>query len=75
MAHALNLYYYNINNVRKLCTSTVLLSSHACTWQIPEGNGSGVVWDGQGHIVTNYHGKPVKRFMCFCMHALSYRKI
>ncbi|CAM8900608.1 unnamed protein product [Rhodiola kirilowii] len=23
--------------------------------QIPEGNGSGVVWDKQGHIVTNYH--------------------
>ncbi|KAJ6936578.1 protease Do-like 8 [Populus alba x Populus x berolinensis] len=22
---------------------------------IPEGNGSGVVWDEQGHIVTNYH--------------------
>ncbi|MFQ6630613.1 hypothetical protein Gotur_009391 [Gossypium turneri] len=25
--------------------------------EIPEGNGSGVVWDEQGHIVTNYHGK------------------
>jgi len=24
--------------------------------QVPEGNGSGVVWDEQGHIVTNYHG-------------------
>lgn len=24
--------------------------------QVPEGNGSGVVWDDQGHIVTNYHG-------------------
>ncbi|AED94481.1 Trypsin family protein with PDZ domain-containing protein [Arabidopsis thaliana] len=23
--------------------------------EIPEGNGSGVVWDGQGYIVTNYH--------------------
>ncbi|KAL4332408.1 hypothetical protein GQ457_07G002720 [Hibiscus cannabinus] len=23
--------------------------------EIPEGNGSGVVWDGKGHIVTNYH--------------------
>lgn len=23
--------------------------------EIPEGNGSGVVWDSQGHIVTNYH--------------------
>lgn len=23
--------------------------------EIPEGNGSGVVWDRQGHIVTNYH--------------------
>lgn len=26
-------------------------------WQIPEGNGSGVVWDDEGHIVTNYHGE------------------
>ena len=25
--------------------------------QIPEGNGSGVVWDDVGHIVTNYHGE------------------
>lgn len=23
--------------------------------EIPEGNGSGVVWDEDGHIVTNYH--------------------
>ncbi|KAI7979411.1 hypothetical protein LOK49_Contig346G00002 [Camellia lanceoleosa] len=23
--------------------------------EVPEGNGSGVVWDGRGHIVTNYH--------------------
>ncbi|KAK9114257.1 hypothetical protein Syun_021054 [Stephania yunnanensis] len=23
--------------------------------EVPEGNGSGVVWDGTGHIVTNYH--------------------
>ncbi|KAM6573609.1 hypothetical protein CsatA_017689 [Cannabis sativa] len=23
--------------------------------EIPEGNGSGVVWDREGHIVTNYH--------------------
>ncbi|XP_042496591.1 protease Do-like 8, chloroplastic isoform X1 [Macadamia integrifolia] len=23
--------------------------------EVPEGNGSGVVWDRQGHIVTNYH--------------------
>ncbi|TMW86133.1 hypothetical protein EJD97_021907 [Solanum chilense] len=23
--------------------------------EIPEGNGSGVIWDKEGHIVTNYH--------------------
>ncbi|KAG2444679.1 hypothetical protein HXX76_001423 [Chlamydomonas incerta] len=22
---------------------------------IPEGNGTGLIWDGEGHIVTNYH--------------------
>lgn len=31
--------------------------------QVPEGNGSGVVWDGQGHIVTNYHGRILKNYM------------
>lgn len=30
-------------------------------WQIPEGNGSGVVWDEEGHIVTNYHGENQSR--------------
>lgn len=35
------------------------------TWQVPEGNGSGVVWDEQGHIVTNYHGKS-PRCVFFC---------
>jgi S1-C subfamily serine protease len=23
--------------------------------EIPQGQGSGFVWDGEGHIVTNYH--------------------
>ncbi|GAQ79514.1 hypothetical protein KFL_000320130 [Klebsormidium nitens] len=23
--------------------------------EVPEGNGSGIVWDSDGHIVTNYH--------------------
>lgn len=23
--------------------------------EAPEGNGSGVVWDADGHVVTNYH--------------------
>ncbi|XP_078444464.1 trypsin family protein with PDZ domain-containing protein [Wolffia australiana] len=23
--------------------------------EVPEGNGSGIVWDADGHIVTNYH--------------------
>lgn len=36
--------------------------------QIPEGNGSGVVWDGKGHIVTNYHGKMQTFFRIFCSH-------
>lgn len=35
--------------------------------QVPEGNGSGFIWDEEGHIVTNYHGEPVSRT---CMVAL-----
>lgn len=23
--------------------------------EVPEGNGSGIVWDDEGHVVTNYH--------------------
>lgn len=23
--------------------------------EVPQGSGSGFVWDSQGHIVTNYH--------------------
>jgi S1-C subfamily serine protease len=29
-----------------------------CDWfllKVPEGNGSGFIWDAEGHIVTNYH--------------------
>lgn len=67
VACALNHHYYCVNNLWKLCTSTIL-SSRAWTWQIPEGNGSGVVWDGQGHIVTNYHGKSANNLSAFaCM--------
>lgn len=35
-----------------------------CITQVPEGNGSGVVWDGNGHIVTNYHGENLQ-MTCF----------
>lgn len=38
----------------KMIVNQVILQ---CIGQIPEGNGSGVVWDDKGHIVTNYHGK------------------
>jgi len=24
---------------------------------VPEGNGTGVVWDADGHLVTNWHGE------------------
>ena len=25
------------------------------TLEIPQGSGSGIIWDRQGHIVTNFH--------------------
>uniref|UniRef100_A0A9I9DRC5 PDZ domain-containing protein n=1 Tax=Cucumis melo TaxID=3656 RepID=A0A9I9DRC5_CUCME len=36
-------------------TPTISPSGSLFPTEIPEGNGSGVVWDDQGHIVTNYH--------------------
>lgn len=36
-------------------------------WQIPEGNGSGVIWDKEGHIVTNYHGKITSNMVPECI--------
>ncbi|XP_021673171.2 protease Do-like 8, chloroplastic isoform X4 [Hevea brasiliensis] len=36
-------------------TPPVFASGALFPTEIPEGNGSGVVWDAQGHIVTNYH--------------------
>ena len=29
--------------------------SQASNVETPEGNGTGFVWDKEGHIVTNYH--------------------
>jgi S1-C subfamily serine protease len=36
--------------------------------EVPQGSGSGFVWDKQGHIVTNYHvirGASDLRSVCF----------
>jgi len=34
---------------------TTVLNRHLQKMQIPNGTGSGVIWDDKGHIVTNYH--------------------
>ncbi|KAL3629363.1 Protease Do-like 8, chloroplastic [Castilleja foliolosa] len=50
------LFEKNTNSVVNIFDVTLrpqLNSSGAV--EVPEGNGSGVVWDEQGHIVTNYH--------------------
>lgn len=49
------LLYWGYNICRPDTNNDVLFFFHFV--QIPEGNGSGVVWDEEGHIVTNYHGK------------------
>lgn len=36
--------------------------------EVPQGSGSGFVWDKDGHIVTNYHvirGASDLRLVCF----------
>lgn len=42
-------------------------------FQVPEGNGSGVIWDNSGHIVTNYHGKELL-FYLFCHDHFLYQE-
>ncbi|KAF9624288.1 hypothetical protein IFM89_009196 [Coptis chinensis] len=46
-----------ISNKIPLTTRRMLFAgSFVCLWSTSqEGNGSGVVWDEQGHIVTSYH--------------------
>ena len=47
-------------NILSLQMWTVLKSGlEMAMVQVPEGNGSGFIWDEEGHIVTNYHGKPL----------------
>jgi S1-C subfamily serine protease len=36
-------------------TTLVVRSSLLNNTEVPEGTGSGVVWDNEGHIVTNFH--------------------
>jgi len=53
----------NIEIFRRSSPSVVFITSIALRrdffsldlFQIPQGTGSGFVWDGDGHIVTNYH--------------------
>lgn len=48
---------------RKAADSVVYITTVALRWdlfsrdalQVPQGSGSGFVWDDKGHIVTNYH--------------------
>ncbi len=48
---------------RKAADSVVYITTVALRWdlfsrdtlQVPQGSGSGFVWDDEGHIVTNYH--------------------
>jgi S1-C subfamily serine protease len=53
----------NIELIKRASPSVVHITSMAVrrdrfsfdTQQIPQGTGSGIVWDKKGHIVTNYH--------------------
>ncbi|KAF3946948.1 hypothetical protein ACB098_01G287900 [Castanea mollissima] len=49
------LFEKNTYSVVNIFDVTLRPQLNAGAVEIPEGNGSGVVWDGQGHIVTNYH--------------------
>lgn len=34
---------------------TTVVNAHHKRTQVPDGAGSGIIWDDKGHIVTNYH--------------------
>ena len=43
--------------------------------EVPQGSGSGFVWDKEGHIVTNYHvirGASDLKLVFFCFICLVY---
>ena len=43
--------------------------------EVPQGSGSGFVWDKEGHIVTNYHvirGASDLKLVFFCFICLGY---
>ncbi|GFS35484.1 DegP protease 1 [Actinidia rufa] len=35
--------------------------------EVPQGSGSGFIWDKYGHIVTNYHGKGFSQLTLLCV--------
>jgi S1-C subfamily serine protease len=42
-------------SVVHITSLTVRRDASRNVYQVPEGTGSGIVWDKKGHIVTNYH--------------------
>jgi len=45
----------SVVNVVDITVAQAGLSRPGAQVDVPEGNGTGVVWDTEGHIVTNYH--------------------
>lgn len=52
-----SLFHENTPAVVNIATLALIPKGHFSmdVWKIPRGQGSGFVWDNQGHIVTNFH--------------------
>jgi S1-C subfamily serine protease len=46
---------YSVVNVVDITVAQAGLSRPGAQVDVPEGNGTGIVWDSEGDIVTNYH--------------------
>lgn len=51
----IDLYNRSKQSVVHITTTVLRRDIYQNVTNVPEGTGSGFIWDDQGHVVTNYH--------------------